>query len=272
MKFESALPAERLRPYVRCYWQVSGPGCGVERLLPDGFPEWILHLGERPRVLDAQGNAQVQKQTVLAGQLLAPLQIDTAGWRDTVGVSFRPDGVTALFAVAMAGIRDHPVALSLVPRAETELRQRLGLRSSLARRVAVLDEVLWRESGPTRTAPMLTAVLGRVAAVPGLRVDALAASTGWSRRHLERQFRHAVGVTPKAYLRIARFRRIVALRSPLGLGVDWSQVALDEGFSDQSHMIREFRAFAGATPTRFLTPESSLQAELARRVGNEVEA
>ena len=269
MRFESVLPAARLRPYIRCYWQVSGSGGGVERVLPDGYPEWILHLGERPRVFDARGQAHLQARAVLAGQLLSPLVLDTAGRRDTVGVSFWPDGVAALFSIAMADIRDQPVALSPVPRAEAELRQRLGLGRSIAERASVLDEILWRASSATRSKPVLAPVLGRMAAVPGVRVESLASASGWSRRHLERRFRHAVGVSPKTYLRIARFRRIAALPTPHRRGVDWAQVALEEGFSDQSHMIREFRTFAGVTPTRFQAPDESLQAALAQRAGGE---
>ncbi len=53
------------------------------------------------------------------------------------------------------------------------------------------------------------------------------------------------GLTPKKLCRVLRFRRACALGS---LGLPWSLVALDAGYFDQAHLIRDFREFAGTTP------------------------
>jgi len=59
-----------------------------------------------------------------------------------------------------------------------------------------------------------------------------------------------VGLTPKTVARIVRFGR-VAERLRLASGVRWSELALDTGYYDQSHLLRDFTDFAGTTPTTY---------------------
>jgi len=82
-------------------------------------------------------------------------------------------------------------------------------------------------------------------------VNAVATELGVSERHLRRVFHDAVGVSPKAFARLARFRR--ALRAARTHGpANWASVALDAGYYDQAHLNAEFRAIAGATPRALL--------------------
>jgi len=66
---------------------------------------------------------------------------------------------------------------------------------------------------------------------------------GVSARHLERVFFARVGLGPKAFARIVRFQNV--LRSSLP---DWAAIAADCGYTDQAHLIHEFREFTGQTP------------------------
>ncbi len=65
--------------------------------------------------------------------------------------------------------------------------------------------------------------------------------------HLGRTFAHHVGVTPKTFARVMRFRRAIEL----GKRQQWADVAAELGYFDQSHLIADFREFAGETPVPF---------------------
>lgn len=79
-------------------------------------------------------------------------------------------------------------------------------------------------------------------------VEAVATDLGVSSRHLRRVFRAALGVSPKAFARIERFRRVLrAVRERPTAG--WADVAAGAGYYDQAHLIAEFRAIAGVTPS-----------------------
>lgn len=79
-------------------------------------------------------------------------------------------------------------------------------------------------------------------------VDTVASDLGVSARHLRRVFREALGVSPKAFARLERFR--CALRAAMEDGqAGWADVAAGAGYYDQAHLIAEFRAIAGVTPS-----------------------
>jgi AraC-like DNA-binding protein len=80
------------------------------------------------------------------------------------------------------------------------------------------------------------------------RVDAVASDLGVSTRHLRRVFREALGVSPKAFARLERFRRALRV-SRENAQAGWADVAAGAGYYDQAHLIAEFRAIAGVTPS-----------------------
>src|SRR5262249_15315371 len=79
-----------------------------------------------------------------------------------------------------------------------------------------------------------------------VRVEQLAAETGWSRKRLWSRFRSQIGLTPKRAAQLIRFDH-AAHRLAAGHGA--ALVAAESGYADQSHLHRDVRAFTGATPT-----------------------
>jgi AraC-like DNA-binding protein len=82
-------------------------------------------------------------------------------------------------------------------------------------------------------------------------VHAVASDLGVSERHLRRVFHESVGMSPKAFSKLTRFRR--ALRAACeGARVSWASIAAAGGYYDQAHLIADFRAIAGVTPSALL--------------------
>ena len=88
-----------------------------------------------------------------------------------------------------------------------------------------------------------------------IRMEPLARRMGVSLRQVERRFRDAVGVGPKALSRVVRFQEV--LRRLPG-DEAWVAVALDCGYYDQAHLIRDFRQFVGLPPRGFRGAEGDL--------------
>jgi transcriptional regulator GlxA family with amidase domain len=82
-------------------------------------------------------------------------------------------------------------------------------------------------------------------------VAAVTERTGLSARRLIEVFRHEVGLTPKVYCRLSRFRAAVGTVATVPT-VDWAATASACGYFDQSHFIHEFREFAGMSPSAYL--------------------
>ena len=133
--------------------------------------------------------------------------------------------------------------------------QRESLDPSRGTAFAWLIEQCCGELALNSTAAGLATQLGH----PGTRVRDLAETTGLSDRQVRNVFDRWIGVSPKSYARIARFRRVltasgaVELADPALNGAalpppDWASLAIATGYSDQSHLHHDFVAFAGMTP------------------------
>ena len=79
----------------------------------------------------------------------------------------------------------------------------------------------------------------------------LRGETGLSKTQLATAFREQIGVTPKLYSRIIRFRHVLEMLNE-GAG-SLAAIALDAGYYDQPHMNAEFRELSGYSPTEFLS-------------------
>lgn len=80
-------------------------------------------------------------------------------------------------------------------------------------------------------------------------IDEIANVYGYSKRSLERHFLSTVGLSPKKFMRSARFQQVL---EKLEAGASWPIIAGDLNYYDQAHFIKEFREFSGLTPQQFL--------------------
>jgi AraC-like DNA-binding protein len=126
-------------------------------------------------------------------------------------------------------------------RARTTREAGQVLESAIAECVASRDK--------PRSAPPLA--LAAAAKLSRANVNEVADDLGVSERHLRRVFRETVGVSPKAFAKLARFHR--ALRAARELThPGWASIASAAGYYDQAHLIADFRAIAGVTPQALL--------------------
>lgn len=93
--------------------------------------------------------------------------------------------------------------------------------------------------------PALTAYVQQRRGAVG--IAELADSAGVTRQHLGRIFQEEVGMPPKLFCRLARFRCALACAAR-DVKDDGAGLAAEFGYTDQSHMIAEFREFSGLTP------------------------
>jgi AraC-like DNA-binding protein len=100
-------------------------------------------------------------------------------------------------------------------------------------------------------AEQVAEMVGRITSDRELRtVGQLTDLFGMTERRLQRLFAEYVGVSPKWVMRRARLHE-AALRADSGEEIDWAALASDLGYSDQSHLTRDFTATLGIPPARY---------------------
>jgi AraC-like DNA-binding protein len=80
-------------------------------------------------------------------------------------------------------------------------------------------------------------------------VEDVAGQLGVTARHLRRAFTETIGVGPKDFARGVRLTRAVRMA---GASRDWTRIAAEAGYYDQSHLIADFRELTGNTPGALL--------------------
>lgn len=173
--------------------------------------------------------------------------------RGQSSVTARLDVGAAVNVLGVPGalVADRITALAdLWGEARTE---RLLDRLSGTRSQREAAEVLGAALAERRAEPDPNAGLARAAAarLPAAPVSTVAAELGVSERHLRRVFRRTTGLGPKTFVRLFRFHHALELARD-GAQTGWAGVAAAAGYYDQAHLIAEFRALAGTTPSELL--------------------
>ncbi|MBS1857070.1 MAG: AraC family transcriptional regulator [Acidobacteria bacterium] len=240
-------PGPPLAPYVEMlwFWDESGATHRQERVLPNAGFQLIIDLAPRPG------------PPVVVGMRSKYSILDTASLQSVMGVVFRPGGARPFFDQPADEFYNRTVLLDEVwSSASGKLRDRLLEATGPVAKLRLLEADLKRRLGeaaePHRA---VRYALGEFARSPLVtRTLEVARDAGLSRRRFAELFREQVGLTPKLYCRLRRFRHVVR-RTASGAPVNWAQVALDGGYYDQAHMAHEFREFSGISPGAWLASE-----------------
>ena len=244
-------PAPLLRGRVASYYgfemQTPRPvrqreGPGVDVVVVFAFEAGWLIDGER-RTSFLGGLHEVQVTTEHPGRSLG-MQLN----------------LNPLLARALVGVPLHELAHRTVPLEdvldEPFLVERLADAPGWDARFELLDATLARRVADFRPSREVAWAWRRLRETHGRHaVGALAGELGWSRKRIVSRFRDEVGLPPKAVARLLRFERARELAGTM----PWAELAFECGFSDQSHLINEFRRVTQRTPETFLQ-ETAAQA------------
>ncbi|SDR73499.1 AraC-type DNA-binding protein [Actinopolymorpha singaporensis] len=196
----------------------------------------------------------------VAGVLRTPHPQRLAGAGRVLGVMFRPGGFRPLLGRSVATITDRFLPLAEVFGVEgDEAAAAVAAAPDDDGMVAAAEEFLARHvarirEGDASTLPVAERVaelVDVVAADPSiLRVDQLATRVGLGIRALQRLCAEYAGVGPKWVIRRYRLHEAVQ-RAAEDHDPDWVRLAADLGYSDQAHLVRDFTAATGQSPTRY---------------------
>lgn len=260
------IPAGPLRGHVAYHgYDLRGGSPGTHRGLPSPFLTLIVTVDEPLVMLDAAG-APIARTSVLGGLHTVPETIVHDGCQRGIHVVLDPLAARALLGRPASELASVTVDTSdVLGAAGRELTERVAAADGWDARFAALDTVLGRALDRASGAPRASVgdevrrAWRRLVRSGGrVGVRELADEVGWSDRHLSQRFRAEVGVAPKAAARMTRFdraRRRVAARAHAGVPLALAGLAVDAGYADQAHLAREFREFAGCSPTRWIAEE-----------------
>lgn len=248
--------------HIKKYWMMTQAAFNgdilPEPILPDGCVEVIFDLSDRFMQFHDDGRVELQPRTMIAGQISRRILIAPTGKTDLFGIRFHPAGALPLIGGPIHELNDLIIDAALVlGKDEALLFEMLSEHADLNTRARIFDLYFQKRlSDKTDGSHTAGQAAGLILDSNGLiSVTDIAATLNLSERTIERLFREYVGISPKLFSRIARFQSFLRSveNSPQSGLLD---LAIEAGYYDQSHMIREFRSFTRRSPTEFFGREN----------------
>jgi AraC-like DNA-binding protein len=252
-------PKPPLSKFVDNFWLYEGHEAErkTERILPTGTLELVINLRQNElRFYDAERpeNCSRFSGAIVSGAHGRGFEPDTAEENFVIGVHFKPGGAFPFLGLPAGDLADTHVDLeTLWGPSAGRLRERLCEARTPAERFRLLQEALLSRlcHGVEQHYAVSAALemFGKNQAGPTVREAAK--YLGLSQRRFIQVFKAEVGQTPKLFSRIQRFQqsRTFIQQNP---SPNWASLALDLGYFDQSHFIREFLEFSGLCPTDYI--------------------
>jgi AraC-like DNA-binding protein len=235
-------------------WRATNAGTpsARQRVYPNGAMALVIHLKKPSVSFYLDDEPQSVRVPLLAGPYSRSFQIDPSESTAVIGVFFHPGAARVLFPVAAHELHNVDIALSELNPAEADnlLNDVCAAKGEQAQFLAMEEYLKRKLKGAVALHPAVRYTVERLSRDGGMRVGQIQLDIGLSHTRLNQLFREHVGLTPKLFCRVRRFRTLLD-RIARGIPVSWVDAAADCGYFDQAHLIRDFRAFAGITPREY---------------------
>jgi AraC-like DNA-binding protein len=253
------LPALPLRRYISCYYIFDLPLEQMDDvLLPELANIRFCLRGGWTAMLPGSPPSPCPR-AMLVGMRTKPLAIRAHGPIRLMGVGLLPAGWHALFGVDASELADgiHDLRDIIGADADRALWRMMEARDDGALAAAADDLFLAMARQSRRESPwFIDAVDNWLVGAGNSSVDGLAARLDLSTRQVERLINGVYGCSPKRLVRKYRFLRAVSVMVN-DADSRWLDAAGDD-FYDQSHFIRDFKAFSGMTPGQFMAQNAAI--------------
>lgn len=255
MIYRRVQPASQLRQFIECYWLVENddPTPVTQKIIPDGFTEMIFDYRDAYRIC-LNGVWKGQTKQLFAGQIKSHFFLENTGPAGMIGVKFKPAALTHWFGVDMSIYTDKVVDAYEVPGIPRQLIDELMNITSSGNHdfiITKFDEVLIEFSKNVMIRDFtIDKAIELIFEKKGLvNVQDISKHANIGERQLERIFKKYIGLSPKFYARIIRFSYIFELVKEENPHL--TEIAYEAGYFDQSHFIKNFKAFTGEDPSKY---------------------
>ncbi len=255
MKVQLLTPPAVIADYVSSIVVLENNSMFYEAVLPliaNGYPSITFQLTDPARILSA---GKKSDQLVLYGQNIAPIRLHTAGEITVIAYFLHPYMLQSLLGYEAKELTGQGIDLSLTGLArEINLKEQLLNAPSLNARLELMNGYINQLSRRNRiriNEPVTYATRLIQKNKGTLLLMDLRKELYITERTLERRFEQHIGLTPKMYSRICQFNAALQQLSRNRFS-DMAGVAMENGYADQSHLIRAFKDFTTYSPLEYI--------------------
>ena len=262
MNYQEICPDPLLSDFVKCFWTAESEvgifGAPSHGVIPGGYVDLVFNAGDRVVSSDILTTFAESQKSFLIGPFDSFRRFHAEGRFEFFGVRFHLGKSAFSSGVPLAEIRNHAIPLNSLVSGRNWKTDVSVLESHFAQttetraRIALVEAFLLKFFRRNLIQDVVVShAVTRIEESHGLvPVERLAAAVDVSARHLERKFAVHIGLSPKTFCRITRFRYVKSMIEQT-YAAESCDLAYKCGYYDQTQLIREFRQFAGHTPVRY---------------------
>ena len=234
------------------------------------IPEHSLYFYPRdPLVVHfpEQGTTFTCQPSILVGPQVERVNLSLGYNHLVIRVGFHPGGLHRLLHLPLHEMVDYTIpSQDFLGGGVWDVNEQLGLATDFTEMKQIVESFLLRYLPKTKPEVHFDKAMQALMRAGGnLSLDYLAKESCLSIRQFERKCKERIGLSPKLFSRIIRFSKAYRMREA-NPAISWTSIAHAAGYFDQMHFIRDFKVFAGVTPSvvdkELAKTPSRLQADL----------
>lgn len=246
-------PCKSLEKYIACYW-TSETGAVTSqqwnRVIPDGCVDIIFDLK----------TSSSSEGAFVTGLMRTFELMPILGNQALFGIRFYSEMAHHFLRNPISALNGYHVYLEdLWGQDARRMVERVAEATEITDRIALIEERLLQclAASPIRSDSLLMTSMQYIYAFGGsMTIGALAEKVNYSERNLRRVFQNELGVSPKELIRIIQFQSLLQ-ELVRGTKASFTDVALQHGYYDQSHVIKNFKAYYGMSPRQIFSADQT---------------
>lgn len=191
-----------------------------------------------------------QPLTVLIGPQFSRVNIKVHRQLSAIRVDFLPGGMYRMLGIPMHELFDDGFdALDFFGTNMRRINEQLQHKSSLEEGKNIVEKFLLNQvTGLKEILPFDSALRMLLNNNGNMPIEKTAQFSCLSMKQFERKCKERLGMNPKMYARILKFSKAYRLHEACPQ-LSWTEIAYEAGYYDQMHMIKDFKVFAGVSPS-----------------------
>jgi AraC-like DNA-binding protein len=250
LKIKQFIPADALKQYVKAFVIIESDKQTENRLLPD--TSIVLAFRLRGKVtdlsLDANNNLPL---SVITGLRRSVRFLSYEEQAANLLVIFREGGAATLFKEPLHELFSRSVSLGeLIPCSQLELiEEQLRETDDDQQKIDVVERFLLTRFKGRSADQLVNHAIKQIKNANGnIKIKSLANSMSISIDPFEKRFRRVAGISPKQFANTVRLRSLIREYST---SENLTDIAIEAGYFDQAHFIKDFHIFTGLAPQQF---------------------
>lgn len=225
------------------------------RVIPQGCIE-LMFFYRKSYMKVVNGHILNDKYSggIIRGQQSSFIDMQATGDIGIFSVLFKPQGAMMFFSLPLKELTDQAISLHDIAGKETSmLEDQIENLNSTEERVLLIEKFLLKKliEKEYYSFNRINGVIQKIVELNGeISVDDIGKVACLSNKQLERYFTKYIGMSPKQYLKIVRFQKVLKTKE-LNEDLSLTSLAHDCGYYDQAHFIKDFKLITGMTPKAF---------------------